>query len=352
MNYEYLYNGSGVAIGDIKSGFATRYLLGSNFGEDKLYLNLGNLKFKDISQSAHITRSGFTTGVAMVDINADGWLDIYVCRSLMADTSLRKNILYVNNRDMTFTESADRYGLSSSNFSNMAYFYDAENDGDLDMYLCNNPVDFADVNSFQNADKLKNLNLDSVTKQKDGVDNFFENKDGVYSDKTFQKGFTSHANYGLSAALMDINHDGYQDIYVGNDYMTKDMCYVHQPDGRYQDSLSAYFTITAKNSMGSDYNDLNNDGLSELMVLDMQAEDMVRQRSLHVLETFDKFHEAARVGLYYQLAKNVLQINLGNQKFAEAASLFNMSNTDWSWAPLMVDMDNNGYKDVSFPMEY
>lgn len=346
LNYEYLYNGSGVAIGDINNDGLPDIFLGSNFGDDKLYLNLGNLKFKDISQAAQITHSGFTTGVAMVDINADGWLDIYVCRSLMSDTTLRKNILYINNGDQTFTESADKYGLASTNFSNMAYFYDAENDGDLDMYLCNNPVDFSDVNSFQNADSFKNISLDSVTQQKEGVDIFFENQNGLFKNKTQEKGFTSNANYGLSAALMDVNHDGYQDLYVCNDYMTKDMCYVHQKEGHYVDSLSSYFTIISKNSMGSDYNDLNNDGLSELMVLDMQAEDMVRQRSLHVLETFDKFHEAARVGLYYQLAKNVLQINLGNKKYAEAASLLGMSNTDWSWSPLLVDMDNNGFKDI------
>lgn len=347
LTYEYLYNGGGIAVGDINNDdLPDVFMVGNTYG-GRLFLNQGNLKFKQISESAGIFVPGFSTGVSMVDINSDGYLDIYLCRSMTNNPEHRRNVLFINNGDLTFTDKAAEYGLDDPSFSNYANFFDYDRDGDLDLYLLNHRVDFKDALTIKTYTDKKGM----VRRVKDTVVQYVSDKlyrnDGnqSFTDVTDRAGLTNRA-FGLSVTISDINHDNWPDIYVANDYADKDHLYINQKDGTFLDELENYFFHTSKNAMGSDIADFNNDGLLDLINLDMIPEDNYRQKQLKGAGAYDLYQMALKYGLTHQVMRNTLQLNNGNGSFSEIGQLAGVSHTDWSWTPLFADFDNDGWKDL------
>lgn len=347
LTYEYLYNGGGVALGDVNNdGLTDVFMTGNLFG-GRLYLNKGDLKFEQISETAGVFTNGWSTGVTMVDINQDGYDDIYICRSLTNDINLRRNVLLINNQDNTFTNRAAEYGLDDPSFSHYASWFDYDNDGDLDMYLLNHRIDFREAlklkyttNDQGQEVKYKETDTAHVT------DKLYRNNgNGSFTDVTAKAGLINRT-FGLSVTTADINKDGWSDIYVGNDYADKDHIYINNGDGTFTDKVDDMLFHMSKNSMGSDIADFNNDGLPDIISLDMMAEDNKRQKLLKGQDPYDLYHAAVDYGLGHQVMRNTLQLNNGNGTFSEIGQLANVSHTDWSWSPLLADFDNDGHKDL------
>lgn len=339
MVYEYFYNGGGVAVGDINNdGLADIYFT-SNLKDNKLYLNKGDFKFEDITEQAQIKGSfGWTTGVTMVDINADGWLDIYVCKSGKGKAENRQNELFVNNKNGTFTEASAQYGLNFSGYSTQASFFDFDKDGDLDMFLLNHNVSPVNTN---NPEKFK-------TKQDEFVgDKLYRNDSGKFTDISKEAGIIGNLlGFGLGVSVGDLNQDGWPDIYVANDYVEHDYLYYNNGDGTFTEGLKASIKHIPNFSMGTDIADFNNDGLLDIMSLDMVAEDNYSIKTSMSGMNPETFNYAVNNGFHYQYMFNALQMNIGNQNFSEIAQLAGVSNTDWSWSPLFADFDNDGHKDL------
>ncbi len=339
MVYEYFYNGGGVAVGDINNdGLADMYFT-SNLKDNKLYLNKGDFKFEDITNKANVKGSfGWTTGVTMVDINADGWLDIYVCKSGKGKAKNRQNQLFVNNKNGTFTESAAHYGLNFSGYSTQASFFDFDKDGDLDMFLLNHNVSPINTN---NPEDFKNKEDEFVG------DKLYRNDNGKFVDISKQAGIIGNPlGFGLGVSVGDLNQDGWPDIYVANDYIEHDYLYYNNGDGTFTESLKSSVKHIPNFSMGTDIADFNNDGLLDIMSLDMVAEDNYGIKTSMSGMNPDIFNHAVNNGFHYQYMFNALQMNNGNQNFSEIAQLSGVSNTDWSWSPLFADFDNDGFKDL------
>ena len=258
FTYYYLYNGGGVSVGDINNdGLPDLYFTG-NTTANKLYLNLGTFKFKDITESAHVNGGdGYKTGVTMVDINGDGYLDIYVCKSAFSTDSLRRNILYINNGDLTFTEKAKEYGLDDASYSTQAYFYDMDLDGDLDMFLLNHPseMNFAN-NILVGYDATGNLVARKDSLRKNVSCRYYENVNNVYKDETMSSGLDTYS-FGLSAIIDDFNDDGYPDIYTCNDVKEPDYLFINNKNKTFTNKAEDYFKHFSYSSMGSDYADIN-----------------------------------------------------------------------------------------------
>lgn len=331
LNYNYIYNGAGVAVGDINNDGLDDVFFTSNQEANKLYVNQGDFEFKDISKKAKIEdATGWTTGVTMIDINNDGWLDIYVCKSgSLNNLETRRNKLFINQKDNTFKESAKLYGLDNYGFSTQAYFFDFDNDDDLDMYLVNHRKDFRIKKGAEpyNTDRL------------------FRNDNGTFKDITIAAGLNKKG-WGLSASIGDFNNDNLLDIYVANDFNDPDFLYINQGNGTFKDEALKHFNHIASNSMGSDFVDINNDLLPDLLVLDMMAEDHIRGKKNMATMSIANFHKIVSMGHHYQYMSNVLQLNNGDGTFSEIGQLSGIAKTDWSWAPLVVDFDNDGFNDV------
>lgn len=339
MVYEYFYNGGGVAIGDINNdGLADIYFT-SNLKDNKLYLNKGHFKFEDITDKANVKGSfGWTTGVTMVDINTDGWLDIYVCKSGKGKSKNRRNELFVNNKNGTFTEVAAKYGLNFIGYSTQASFFDFDKDGDLDMFLLNH-----------NVSPINTNNPEDFKKQQDELvgDKLYQNNDGKFIDISKEAGIIANPlGFGLGVSIGDLNQDGLADIYVSNDYIEHDYLYYNNGDGTFTESLKSSIKHIPNFSMGTDIADFNNDGLLDIMSLDMVAEDNYGIKTSMSGMNPQIFNHAVDNGFHYQYMFNALQLNVGNQNFSEIAQLSGVSNTDWSWSALFADFDNDGYKDL------
>ena len=349
FKYQHLYNGNGVATGDINNDGLPDLYFTSTLGECKLYLNQGNFTFKDITQQAGVAgaKGEMTTGVNMFDINNDGFLDILVCKSNPFDNGNGKKILYINNGNGTFTNKAREYGLDDDSFSLQGYFFDYDADGDMDLFFVNHPRDFAYMTQV-NAKMVngKPVRIDDTATAR--VSNrLYENRNGQFVDVTQQAGLLTHNAYGLSAAIYDFNGDGWPDIYVTNDFNKPDYLFINNGKGGFRENLAGYFDHTSFFSMGMDINDLNNDGLEDVMNLDMASEDPVRQKQLFVLNmNYDKFQLMKQLGLYYQYPRNCVQLNNGNGHYSDIAWYSGMAQTDWSWSPLIADYDNDGWNDV------
>ncbi len=345
--YENLYMGGGVSIGDINNDGLSDIYFSSTRGYNKLYLNQGNLVFKDITLSAGVNGGeGLKTGVNMVDINEDGFLDILVCKSGFKDPSLRKKILYINNGDLTFTNKASAYGLDDASFTIQSYFLDYDNDGDKDVFFVNHNSDFS--KSMHIPAKMQNGKLvyveDTTTVY---VSNrLYENKGGKFVDVTKKAGLISHA-FGLSASLADINEDGWMDIYVANDFNKPDALFINNKNGTFTNKLTTYVNHVSFSSMGSDINDINNDGHQDIYVVDMAVEEPKRQKQLFAVnQNYDKFQLLLQFNLFYQYPHNSFQLNNGNGTFSEISYYAGVAETEWSWAPLIGDFDNDGWKDI------
>ena len=345
--YENLYVGAGVAIGDINNDGLPDIFFSSTLGSTKLYLNLGNFKFQDITEAAGVNGGdGIKTGCSMVDINNDGYLDIFICKSGYKDPNLRKKILYINNKNGTFTNRAAEYGLEESSYTMQAYFFDYDNDGDKDVYFLDHPIDFSKSMTIP----ATMINGKAVYAQDTNTvyvsDRLFENQNGKFVDVTKKAGLINHA-FGLSASIADINGDGWPDVYVANDFNKPDFLYINNRNGTFTNKLSEYIKHISFSAMGSDINDFNNDGHEDIFVVDMAVENPVRQKQLFAVnQNYDKFQLLLKYGLYYQYPHNSLQLNNADGTFSEIANYSGVSETEWSWAPLIIDLDNDGWKDM------
>jgi hypothetical protein len=348
LMYEYFFNGGGVAVGDFNNDGLEDLYFTSNMSDNKLYINKGDMKFQDVtSLSGASGRPGpWKTGVTTVDVNADGKLDIYLCYSGALPPEKRANQLFINqgnssNGNPTFIDMAAEYGLASQGFSNQAYFFDYDIDGDLDMVLLNhNPKNLPILNEVSTAQLLKKDDPEMGLR-------VFKQTDGKFTDVTTQVGISGSAlSYGLGLGVSDLNNDGYSDFYVSNDYTVPDYLYINNGNGTFTNQLQNSIGHTSMFSMGNDIADINNDGSPDIFTLDMLPEDNRRQKLLLAPDNFGKFDLNVRNGFYYQYMRNMLQLNNGNGTFSEVGQLAGISNTDWSWSALWADYDNDGWKDL------
>ena len=346
--FQYLYNGGGVAVGDINNdGLDDIYFSATQFS-NKLYLNKGGLKFEEIAQPAGVLLGeGIKTGVSMVDINNDGFMDIYVCRTgPKNDKEQRSNHFYINNGDLTFTESSEKMGLKDYCYSNHATFFDYDNDGDLDIYMMNHPKDFKDAA----IPKVVNINgrqvrVGSPSDEYESDRLYKNNGNGTFTNVSKSAGIINQA-FGLSVSVVDVNEDGFDDIFVANDYAEPDLFYVNNGDGTFTDKNLSIVRHSSKNSMGSDFADINNDGFIDFMNLDMKAEDNRRQKLLETTSVYRMNKEYVKKGYGHQEMRNMLQLNNGNGTFSDIGEMSGISATDWSWSVLAQDYDNDGWKDI------
>ena len=337
--YPSLYSGAGISIGDINNDDLPDIYFTKNFGNNKLFINKGNLQFEELGMQAGVEGSwGWSTGCSMIDINADGYLDIYVSRAGDVDEKKRRNELYINNGDLTFTEQANKFGLDFSGYSTQSVFLDYDKDGDLDMYLLNAPINTLELIDYGKQHEERN----ELTSDK-----LFENNNGYFIDVSEKAGLVGNGiGYGLSASVGDLNNDGWPDIYVCNDYIEHDYLYFNNQDGTFTEKLKENIKHISNFSMGSDIADYDNDGWLDIVTVDMVAEDNYRIKTNMSGMNPENFTKALEKGFHYQYMMNTLQKNNGNETFSEVSQLANISNTDWSWAPLLADFDNDGLKDL------
>ncbi|MDE0472039.1 MAG: VCBS repeat-containing protein [Ekhidna sp.] len=341
LSYGYIYNGGGVAIGDLNNDSLPDIYFSGNMVVNRLYLNKGDFRFEDITKSAGLRAEGlWNTGVNLVDINADGWLDIYVCRSAALNSDRRRNLLFINNKDLTFTESGALYNLDDSGYSTHSAFFDYDKDGDLDAFLLNHSTQqYAGLNRFTGQYKTQ-MNTSSA-------DRLLKNNGKGFVDVSKQAGIKQNVlGFGLGVAVSDINEDGWPDLYVSNDYNEEDYLYINNKNGTFRESIRDYVTHTSLFSMGCDIADINNDLKPDIVTLDMLPESGYGQKMTLGPENFDKYDLLIRSGFHHQTMRNMLQLNLGKGKFSEVGQLAGISNTDWSWGPLIADFDNDGLKDI------
>ena len=355
LNYMYFYNGGGIAVGDVNNDGLTDVLFTGNMVKNRLFLNKGEMNFEDITQNSGVAEAqGWCTGATMVDINQDGWLDIYICRSADTRPEKRANLLYINNGNNTsssprFTEKAAQYGLADEGYSTQASFFDYDKDGDLDMFLLNHSL-----NEYAGFSKI----LPDLKKQ---ISPIYGNKlyrnDGKgfgssprFTEVSQQMGIVSNVlSFGLGVAISDVNNDGWMDIYVSNDFNEQDYLYINQKNGsspQFIDESASRLGHTSLFSMGSDAADINNDGYPEILTMDMEAEGNHRQKMTSGADNYDKFKLLESLGFGSQFSRNMLHLNNGSGHFAEIAQFSGISSTDWSWSALFQDYDNDGFKDL------
>ncbi|MEP6711433.1 MAG: VCBS repeat-containing protein [Ferruginibacter sp.] len=342
------YNGGGVALGDINNDGKADVMFTSNMGENKLYINKGNWQFEDITAKTGMKQdSMWSTGVVFVDINNDGWLDIYVCNSGHMTNGNRKNKLYINNHDLSFTESAAKYGLDISAYTTQVSFFDYDMDGDLDCFMINNSP--MPVNTLNNSNRrdLPDGQWPIAEFLKGGGDHLFKNNNGHFTEVTQQAGIHgSLISFGLGASVADVNGDGYPDIYVANDSYERDYLYINQKNGTFKDDLEKCMSHTSFSSMGADIADINNDGYPEIFTTDMLPGDDYRLKTLGAFDNIDLYRSKLKSGFYHQYMKNCLQLNNKNGTYSDIANYSGVSATDWSWGALFFDADNDGYNDI------
>ncbi|MDE3234614.1 MAG: VCBS repeat-containing protein [Bacteroidota bacterium] len=342
------YNGGGVAIGDINNDGLPDVFLTANMGNNKLYLNKGHMKFEDISKSAGIIEDDkWNTGVVFADINGDGWLDIYVCSSGHMPTGNRKNKLYINNHNLTFTESAAQYGLDVSAYTTQVSFFDYDMDGDLDCFMINNSPIPVNQLEFDNKRDLLESKWPVGNFLKGGGDHLFRNDNGKFVEVTQSAGIHGTLiSFGMGVSVGDINGDGYPDVYVANDSYERDYLYINQKNGTFKDMLEDKMQHTSFSSMGADIADINNDGYPDLFSTDMLPLSDYRIKTTGAFDDIDMFNRKIRAGFYYHYVKNCLQLNSKSGNFTDIGNYAGVSATDWSWGALMFDMDNDGWNDI------
>jgi len=339
--YTYFYNGGGVAIGDINNDGLQDILFTGNMVRNRLFLNKGNFKFEDITTRSGVAdKQGWCTGATMADVNADGKLDIYICRSLDVNPAMRENLLFINNSDLTFSEKGRQFGLADSGYSTHSAFLDYDKDGDIDCFIINHSVQKYS-SGVQEKPELRNTH-DPRYESK-----LYRNDNGHFTDVTTAAGITSNVlAFGLGISVSDFNNDGWPDVTVSNDFNEPDYLFINNRNGTFTDQLTKSMDEISMYSMGSDAADYNNDGLVDLVTLDMLPEDNKTIKMHSGQENFDKFQFLFNQGFYFQYSRNMLQKNNGDGTFSEVGQLSGVSNTDWSWSALFGDYDNDGYKDL------
>ena len=359
LHYEYIYNGGGVGIGDFNNDNLPDIYFTGNRVPNKLYLNKGNMKFEDVTGAAGVNGGDkWCKGVSVIDINNDGLMDIYVSAAVLLPTDERKNLLYINTGVdkktgiPIFKEEAEEYGLADNSSTQMTAFFDYDNDGDLDAYILVNELDGTYPNDFRPIRKDGSWpNTDKLLRN-DWNDSL---KHPVFTDVSKEAGILIEG-YGLGVNIVDINNDGWKDIYVSNDYLSNNHLYINNRNGTFTDQCADYFKHTSKNAMGNDIADINNDGLADIIELDMAPKDNYRQKMMLNDITYQTYQNSAQYGYIHQYVRNSLQLNrgpritdndsVGMPVFSEVGYYAGIAQTDWSWAPLAVDVDNDGYRDI------
>jgi hypothetical protein len=338
--YRNFYNGGGVAIGDINNDGLADVFMTSNQSANRLFLNKGNWQFEDITETAKVGgERAWSTGVTMADVNADGLLDIYVCNSGDVAGDNKENELYINQGDLTFVEQAADYNLNDKGFSTHASFFDYDKDGDLDVYILNNS--FQAIGSF-NLRKNERPKRDEL-----GGDKLMQNNNGKFVDVSEAAGiYGSVIGFGLGVTIGDVNNDNWEDIFVSNDFFERDYLYINQQDGTFTEELTEQISTISGASMGADMADVNNDGNQDIFVTEMLPSDYSRLKSVTTFEDWDKYQLNIRYGYHYQITRNVLHLNRGDNAFSEVSRLAGIEASDWSWGALLFDMDNDGLKDL------
>ena len=371
LAYEYYYNGGGVAAGDLNNDGLPELFFTANREPNHLYLNLGGLKFRDISKTAGIggRKNGWKTGVTLADVNADGWLDIYVCYSGRGDDDSRRNQLWINQKNLSFKDEAAAYGLDDPGYGTQAAFFDYDRDGDLDCFILNH-----------NIKEYRNFENDEIRKTRDPLagDKLFENRDGHFVDVSQQAGIPGNPlGFGLGLAVSDFNADGWLDLYVSNDYNEPDYLLINDHQGHFTDQAPVLLAHISQFSMGCDAADVNNDRYPDLLTLDMLPPDNRRQKLLQGPENYEVYDMMVKTGRHKQFMRNMLHVSAAqplndappldnspghvwnswevfppmapeapSMPFCELGQLAGISSTDWSWSALIADFDNDGWKDI------
>jgi hypothetical protein len=342
MDFYNYYNGGGVAVGDFNKDGLEDLVFTGNEVDNKLYINTGNLSFKDVTEGSNINQSKtWTTGVMVVDINDDGYDDIYICQSgpFNKPPSYRRNLLFINNKDLTFSEQAEEYGLADTNISEQAVFFDMDNDDDLDCFVLNNSI-------YVRTDLNKVLeHLKDEENLARACSNLYRNDNGKFTKITKEAGMMKYG-FGLSVIVSDINEDGWLDVYQTNDYSVPDFMYINQKDGTFSEEIKARTKNISWFSMGADIADYNNDGYVDIGVVDMAATDHVRGKTLMAPMSSAAYHGLINeLGYQKQHMFNVLQRNNGDGTFNNVAGMNDLLASEWSWATFFADFDNDGWKD-------
>jgi hypothetical protein len=349
FKYRNYYNGGGVAIGDINNDGLPDIFFSANMSPNKLYLNKGNLEFEDISAKAGIQGDKpWSTGVVMADINGDGLLDIYVSNAGNMQGNNHDNDLYINNGDLSFSEKAEEFNLAKTGFSTHASFFDYDKDGDLDAYILNNSnIPVSSLGYAHQRDK-RAQDWENVPHIFRGVgDMLLRNDNGKFVDVSDEAGiYGSLIGFGLGVMVTDINNDLYPDIYVSNDFYERDYLYINNQDGTFKEDIKNWTSHLCLSAMGVDIADINNDGLSDIFITDMLPEGDQRIKSVMEFEGYNVFKLKQSKDFYQQYIQNTLQLNNGNNSFSEIANYSGVAKTDWSWAGLLFDMDNDGFRDI------
>ncbi|MEM6319087.1 MAG: CRTAC1 family protein [Bacteroidota bacterium] len=340
LNYRNFYNGGGVALGDIDNDGLVDIYFTANQGANKLYRNQGGFTFEDITDKAGVAGTkAWSTGVTMADVNADGWLDIYVCHSGDITGENKENELFINQQDGTFQEAAKAWNLNDAGYSTHASFFDYDSDGDLDCFILNN--------SFKSPDKIEMYRKKRTEIDRSGGDRLLRNDGTFFTDVTSEAGiYSSSLGFGLGVSVADVNGDILPDIYVSNDFWERDYFYRNIGNGKFVEELTARFAHTSMNSMGADIGDLDNNGLPDLMTTDMLPADNFRRKTKVTFEPYRLQQNKQAAGYHYQLMQNALHFNQGNGSFREVAYHSGVVATDWSWGTLFFDFDNDGWKDI------
>ena len=349
FSYRNFYNGGGVAIGDINGDGLPDIYFTANMGSNKLYLNKGNLQFEDITDIAGVASIDFwSTGVSMVDINCDGLLDIYVCNAgFKKGAELPKNQLYINNGDLTFTESAALFNLDDAGYTTHAAFFDYDGDGLLDCYILNNSFIPVNTLNYSNKRELSAEEWPVNEFLKGGGDKLMKNTGNGFIDVTKEAGiYSSLIGFGLGVTVGDVNNDGWLDIYVSNDFFERDYLYINQQNGTFKEQLCEQIGHLSQASMGADMADINNSGWMDIFVTDMLPYEDYRLKTTTDFENYDVYQYKQQQGFYHQFTQNSLQINGGNGHFREISYHAGVAASDWSWGALILDADADGYQDI------
>ncbi len=334
--YEYIYNGAGVAVADFNRDGLMDVFFTGNQVSSRLYINEGDFTFSDITVEAGLTTSKWCTGVNVVDINQDEWPDLYVSVAGYKAGDMR-NMLFVNQGDLTFREEAELYGLDDDHYGTHAAFFDYDGDNDLDVYVLNNALE------NYNRGKLRPKVVDGSAESNDQL--YRNNGDMTFTNVTMEAGILKEG-WGLGVSVSDINGDGWPDIYVSNDFLSNDLMYINQQDGTFNDEINEYLKHQTYNGMGNDVADYNNDGLVDIMVLDMLPEDNYREKMMLLPASYNQHRISLDYGYQPQYVRNTLQLNNGNGSFSEIGQLAGVAKTDWSWSALFADFNNDGWKDL------
>ncbi len=344
--FNYIYNGAGVAIADFDNdGWEDIYFTGNQVS-DRIYKNLKNFKFEDVSKTSGILNyKGWHNGVSTVDINCDGLMDLYICRGGFHNTPENKNLLLINKGSFVFEDQAERYGIADNGYSITSTFFDYDNDGDLDLYVDNRPEKWG-IYEDEIVGKKKSMLNGSLNDPLVSDKLFRNNGDLTFTDVSYEAGFIPNYGYGLGAVAGDLNKDGYQDLYIANDFTENDYLYINYGNGTFKEMIKSLTNHVPFYSMGVDFGDINNDGFEEILNVEMRPDDYKRSKTTMPAMQPEFFAKLKALGFQDQYMHNALQFNFGNGFFTDISQLAGVDKTDWSWAALINDLDNDGFKDI------